>query len=38
MIDELGLDRWNGEESLMARGSVTPDWDANIELTGPVFA
>lgn len=37
MIDELGLDRWSGEESLMARGSVTPDWNANIELTGTGF-
>ena len=37
MIDELGLDRWSGEESLMARGSVTPDWDANIEVTGTGF-
>ena|GEM_PF-1653013 len=37
MIDELGLDRWSGEESLLARGSVTPDWSANIEVTGTGF-
>ena len=36
-IDELGLNRWNGEESLFVRGSVTLDWLANLEVTGTGF-
>ncbi len=37
MIDELGLERWSGEEALLARGSVNRDWMANVELTGTGF-
>lgn len=36
-VGQLSLDRWNGEEGLLVRGSVERDWTSNLAVTGTGF-
>jgi hypothetical protein len=36
-LDHLALERWSGEEGVLARGTVGADWSANLDLTATGF-